>query len=150
MLAYAGVSIIHRTLTWTPRILNLHTLIFVYAYTHGVSRFIVSSEGSLATRQATWYCTYDWLTWTTESWTCTRDLFCIRIDTGGLGLLPHPNRRTFGFMAGCVIITERVTDCFRVDSITLFPATFVSAFMTPSNPGHWLMASRNVDTYTGK
>ena len=53
-------------------------------------------------------------------------------------------------MAGCVIITERVTDCFRVDSITLFPATFVSAFMTPSNPGHWLMASRNVDTYTGK
>ena len=74
----------------------------------------------------------------------------MRADTGDLGLLSDPTRRTFGFMAGYVIITERVTDCFSVDSITLFPATFVSAFMTPSNPGHWLMASRNVDTYTGK
>ncbi|KAK7109489.1 hypothetical protein V1264_013522 [Littorina saxatilis] len=35
----------------------------------------------------------------------------------------------------------------RVDSVTLFPATFVSGVMFPSNSGYWLMASRNVDSY---
>lgn len=35
-----------------------------------------------------------------------------------------------------------------VDTLTLFPATFVSAIMTPFYPGNWLLASRNVDTYT--
>ncbi|KAL8609338.1 hypothetical protein ACOMHN_048894 [Nucella lapillus] len=35
------------------------------------------------------------------------------------------------------------------DSISVYPATFVSATLTPSSLGHWLMASTNVDSYNG-
>ncbi|KAK7494208.1 hypothetical protein BaRGS_00014490, partial [Batillaria attramentaria] len=35
-----------------------------------------------------------------------------------------------------------------VDTVTLFPATFVAATLTSVYTGSWLLASRNVDTYT--